>query len=196
MTALSGIGNAMQQSLSPQTTTQAGLGKWFGLMSAMQALGTVGSGVQQWRNAGADADAMNQQAQLVAQQAELDAINQAREGRRFAADQEQQYLSSGVTMEGTPADVVAESRRLAQQEVNALVNRGKTEAKNLRTNALRTRQAGRQALLGGVANASLGALGNYIQGQSSFGARGARSTPLGQAVPLDPTYTANAPFSL
>lgn len=195
MTALSGIGQSMQQSLSPQTTTQSGLGKWFGVMSAVQALGTVGAGVQQWRNAGADADTMNQQAQLVAAQAEMDSTNQAREGRRFAAEQEQAYASSGVTMEGTPADIIAESRRLAQEEVNATVNRGKTEAKNLRTNALRTRQSGRQALLGGVANASFGLLGNYIQGQLSFGAKG-KTTPVGKAVPLGPTYTANAPIGL
>lgn len=190
MTALNGLAQAANSSLGAATATSSGLGKWFGAMGAIQALSQVGQGIAQNSSAQADAAARQRQSDLVLQQTELEAGQKAREVRRFAADQEVQYASSGVTLEGSPALVLAETRRLGQQEVNAMTQRGKFQAQLMRTNAMRTKAAGRQALLGGITNAAMSGLGNYIQYKSSF-----PSTPsYGKAKPIGPQYNINPGF--
>lgn len=168
MSILSGLNQASNASLGAATATSGGLGKWFGAMGAVQALAQIGQGAAQNNNAQADAAAMQRQSDLVLQQTQLESAQKAREVNRFAADQEVQYASSGVTMEGSPALVLAETRRLGQQEVNAMTQRGKYQAQLMRTNAMRSRAMGRQELLGGVTKAAMGGLSNYIQYKSGF----------------------------
>jgi hypothetical protein len=120
-------------------------------------------------NAGnAEAAAQKQQADMALQTSTLEAEKTAREGRQFGANQAEQYLGSGVTLEGSPAKVLEQTRSLAQQEVNAIKQRGALTTQLLRTQAMRTQQAGRNALLGGFANAGLGTMQNYYQGAGRF----------------------------
>ena len=80
---------------------------------------------------------------------------QAREGMQTAANQESDYASSGVTLSGSPAQVAAQTRALAQQTVNSTVKAGQAQAKMYRSNANYAKQGGRMALLGGIADTGM-----------------------------------------
>ncbi len=192
MTALSGFAQTTAQSMNPATTTQSGLGKWFGAMSAIQALSTVGQGFAQNSQASADAAAQQRQADLVLQQTQAEMNQKARDVKRFAADQEVQYAGSGVTLEGSPALVIAETRRLGQQEIDAMKKRGQYQAQLMRTNAMRTKAAGRQALLGSITGAAMGGLQNYLQAKTSFASGGGGGTS--KAIPFGPQLNINPAF--
>ena len=75
------------------------------------------------------------------------------------------YAKSGVTLEGSPVLVLAETRRLGQEEVAAIERRGRAQALLLRQRAEQTRKAGRSAMLGGIFNAASGAAGTYMFGK-------------------------------
>lgn len=189
MTGLGGMAQSAASSLAPATATQSGLGKWFAAASAIQGLAQVGQGIAQQRAASDEAALQQHQADLTLQQAQMDSEGQARDVRRFASQQGSDYLGSGVTLEGSPALVLAETRRLGQQEVDAIKKRGEYSAQLMRTQAARTKAAGRSALLGSITNSALGGLQNYMQYKSVFA-----PAKMNTATPLGPVFNPNGPL--
>lgn len=159
---------ALGSSLSAATTTAPQLGKWAIAASAIQALAGIGQGVAQMRAASDEANLLHQQADIALFEGERDAKQKAREVRQFAADQSSQYAASGVTLEGSPAQVLADTRRQGQQEVDALKKRAEMQAKLFNTQAARTKAAGRNAFFGAIASTGLDVLGSYARYKSSF----------------------------
>jgi hypothetical protein len=192
MSAFGNMAQSMAQSVQPATATAPGLSKWFAAASAVQALSQVGQGFAGMQSANAEAGALEQQANITMQQAQYDAQQKRRSVLQEAADQSEQYANSGVTLEGTPSRILEDTRRQGQQEVNQIQKRGQYSAQLLRTQALRQKQAGRLSLFGGIANASMGALDNYIKGAGTFGKL--NNTVVGKATPLPPTYNFNPGF--
>lgn len=197
MSGLGAMAQSMGSSLAPATATQSGLGKWFAAASAIQAISQVGQGFAQQGAASDEAALLQRQSDIALDEARVAAEARARDVRAFAGEQASQYLGSGVTLEGSPALILAETRRLGQQEVDALKRRGESQAGLLRTQAARTKAAGRQALLGAFTGAALGGLQNYIQSKSTFSplATNQTSQPIGSASPLNPTFNINPGIS-
>jgi len=198
MTALGNMAQATAASVNPATATASGLGKWFAAASAIQAISQVGQGFAQMQAANAESGDLKRQSDIALQEAQYEAQSKQRSVLREAADQTMQYASSGVTTEGSPAIVLEETRRLGQQEVNMIQKRGQMQAQLLRTQAMRAKAAGRQALFGGITNASLGVLNNYIQGRGTFGRLNEPVTnynaPVGKAIPIGPQWSINPGF--
>ena len=80
------------------------------------------------------------------------------------------YLKSGVTMDGTPEDVLAENARLAQREKNILEYNAEISKKNLDDQAAMQRYKGEVAIMQGKNLATsyrYKAYGSLLSGGSS-----------------------------
>lgn len=93
------------------------------------------SAQSQMRQAKSDANA-------VAQQGTLEAKNKARETVYKAAQMRQSFLSSGLTLEGTPMSVINETINTGKEDINQIIANANARSKNTmaagRTNALNT----------------------------------------------------------
>lgn len=105
-------------------------------------------------------DAQDQAAQsesrgrLLRMEAEADAQRYAEQARGFKATQKLAYLKSGVTLEGSPLDILDETARVASENLSAMRARAQAgqNAQNAEADAARSR--GRAALIGGIAGAA------------------------------------------
>lgn len=166
MTALSGLSTAASAT-SAASTAASGIGKWGMVAAGLQAISGVGQGVAQMRASSQEAGLLEQQANQSLYEGRLAAESKALDVRRFAADQIAGYAVSGLTGEGSPALVLAETRRLGKQEVDALKRRAEFQAKMLNTQAMRTKAAGRNAFFAALSGAGTGLLGNYAKYKGS-----------------------------
>jgi hypothetical protein len=115
-------------------------------------------------------------AQIAAEEAARDADKIARDGRNFMAEQAVAYGASGVTLEGSPLLVLDDTRRKAQEEVDATYRRGQQVAAAMKTQAQITREfgmfkstasqnRGRSALIGSVNSGFSNLFNNYVNRQ-------------------------------
>lgn len=81
-------------------------------------------------------------------EAAQEATQKVRQVSAFREEQANKYLGSGVQLEGSPLQVLEETRRLGQQEVDAIFQRGLAQSELYRRGALVTRNQGRAQLLG------------------------------------------------
>jgi len=140
-------------------------------LSANQAYGQEATYAA--RAAEFEAQQMEVNAQITADEAARDASKIADNARRFAGEQAVAYASSGVTLEGSPLLVLDETRRKAQEEVDATYRRGQQISSALKMQAQMTREfgafqastaqsKGRSALLGSSAKGFADLFNNYI----------------------------------
>ena len=118
-------------------------------------MGSLMKGLTDFQQSKATAQNYNDNAKATIAQTVSTSQQQAREGMQTAANQEADYASSGVTLAGSPAQVAAQTRTLAQQTVNSTVKAGQAQAKMYRTNAIQAKQGGRNALLGGIVDTGI-----------------------------------------
>jgi 3-deoxy-D-arabino-heptulosonate 7-phosphate (DAHP) synthase len=119
-------------------------------MTAAGGVMDIFGGIQANQAYSAEAGALKAQSNEAIKQAELEAASKADQVRQYAANQQEDYSSSGVTLAGTPAQVIADTHRKGQQEVDAIARRGAFQAQLLRTQANQVKSAGRNAILGGL----------------------------------------------
>ncbi len=90
---------------------------------------------------------------LLRMEAEADAERYAEQARGFKADQSVRFLKSGVTLEGSPLDILDETARVASENLSAMRSRAQAEQNDMNSQAQSFRSQGRAALIGGIANA-------------------------------------------
>lgn len=133
------------------------------------AAGTVVGGIQQSRAAKAQAKDTRNEAQRQANLRQEERTQQARvEARENIALEKRQklaFLSSGVSLEGSPLLLLAETKRRGGENVASLLKTGQTEATGLlrsgESQATSLRASGRQALIGGLTSAAGTAAGGF-----------------------------------
>lgn len=86
------------------------------------------------------------QAEAIARQGTLEAKNKARETVYKAANLRQSFLSSGLTLEGTPMSVINETINTGQEDISQIIANANARAKN-------TMSAGRTAALNKLGSA-------------------------------------------
>lgn len=102
----------------------------------------------QQANYDAEGAALEREGELIQQDAEIAARQKENEVKNVMADQAVAYLNSGVTLDGTPLDVIDRTRRQGYEEVTALRSRGASLADIYRRRGQITRSTGRAAILG------------------------------------------------
>ena len=195
-----GLSARMASSAATSTTaastalqqTNQGLGKWYALSQGLSALTQLAGGFSNFGATQEEARYQEQQAQLAEQEALRDARIRANEVRSFQNRQALQYASSGITLEGSPLLVLESTRRKGQEEVDAMVSRGKAQAELMRIRAQMTRRQGRNAFFGSALGAAGTGLESYIMGTrlGMFGGSG-KTGKTSKANPLEVTYGPN-----
>lgn len=138
-------------------------GQYSGLgMSMAGGIMDIFGGMQANSAYGAEAGALKAQANQAIREAQINAEAKANEVRQFAGQQQEEYSSSGVTMAGTPAEVLADTRKRGQTEVDAIARRGAFQAQLMRTQANQAKAAGRNAMLGGIFKAGTSVASYFI----------------------------------
>jgi hypothetical protein len=98
-------------------------------------------------------------ARMFRMEAEADAMRYAEQARGFKAQQKVNYLKSGVTLSGSPLDILDETARVASENLSAIRARGEAEAMGMENEAQAIRMKGRLGLLtsitGGATNFGL-----------------------------------------
>jgi len=124
----------------------------------------VASGIAANNAAKDEANALQEQAKVAAEDSARQMDQHAREVKRFAGDQAESFLSSGVTMDGSPAEVLAQTRSLGQQELNVMRQQGNAQAKLYTNQANKALKSGRMALIGSLIGAGTGLVSAGIGG--------------------------------
>ena len=178
--------------LSALTRNTSALNNIAGIAGIGQAVAGVASGVAANRAASQNAALQERQAQLITQEAQV-AINQkAREIRQFSGQQRVAFASSGVTLEGSPLLFIDETRRLGQEELDAMAKQADARAELARNQAQQTRNQGRAALLGSLVTSpsrAISSLGN-LKRIGAFSSppvtqsRGSQADPFATGFPL------------
>ena len=96
----------------------------------------------------------NSRADMIRAQANADAQRYADKAAHDIAQQKVMFLASGVTLSGSPLDVLDENIRLASEDVQSIEMSGAADALNEQQTGQNAMTSGRNALVGGVAAAA------------------------------------------
>lgn len=96
----------------------------------------------------------NSQADMIRTEAEANAQRYAEQAAQAQAKEKVMYLSSGVTLAGSPVDALATSARIANENVAAIQMGGERAALNEDTTGTNDLMKGRAALAGGLDKAA------------------------------------------
>lgn len=97
---------------------------------------------------------------MIRMEAEAEAQRYAEQARSFTARQKLAYLKSGVTLSGSPLDVMDDDILTAQENIAAIRARGDMGQADAETQGEQSMLAGRSALLSGIVGATKTSL-NY-----------------------------------
>lgn len=141
----------------------------------MSGLGSMMSAQGQAQSMEAQAAANERQAQIERQTAEYEGMREREKGLRVAGKQRTAYLSAGVSLEGSPTDIIIDSARENELDVAAIKYGGRVKAENyetqaaiLRVNASNTRTAGAVGALAPIIGAFKPSGGSTNFGGNSF----------------------------
>ncbi len=139
-----------------------------GISAAGSILGGIqarGAAEQQAADTRAEAQ---RQANLRQEEREQQARLEAREGIELEKRQKLAFLKGGVSLAGSPLLLLAETRRIGAENIEAILKTGRTEATSLlQAGAFQARglkTTGRQALIGGLTRG----IGTGITGFAKF----------------------------
>lgn len=116
------------------------------------------SGIMGMSAADAQNSALRSQARLLQVESEADIARYAAESRAFKAEQSVRYLKSGVTLEGSPLEILDETSRVAAENISAMRAKAGAEASALRAKGRGLQAASRLEFLKDVGSAGLTAL--------------------------------------
>jgi len=143
------------------------MAQFMAVMAAVSAISSISGGMQKQSSARREAQALEDQALLTEQEAQIEAKIHATRVRKFAANQKSAFLKNGVTLDGSPLAVLDETYKFGQEEVDSIIRSGSAKARLYRQRADITRNEGRSALLSGLSTG----VGSFIsRGMSAYGA--------------------------
>ena len=145
-----------------------GVGAAFLLAAtAATAGGQIAQGVAANQSASRQANLQEEQARIAKEEAERSAEQKGTERRKFLAEQRMAYLSSGVSLAGTPGIVAQDTFKEFQLEIDALRKSGVAQYRLGLMEAANTRLSGKAQLVSGLLT-SVGTLGSGISKTMEF----------------------------
>ena len=123
-------------------------------LTAITAGMNIAEGIFGMSAADAQAGALKSQLGLMRAESEADIARYAESAQALKAEQSVRFLKSGVTLEGSPLEILDETVRVSGENISAM--RAKTSADILaaKSKASAIRGQGRAALVGGVSKAA------------------------------------------
>jgi hypothetical protein len=130
-------------------------------MAAVQAVGSIVSGVSQNAQAKSQARYAKANAGLAEQQGQSQAQVIREKARRLSGQNRAMIGASGVDLAGSFLDALADSDIDAELDAQTALWNGKLEARNYRAQAKASKAAGSSALVGGFFGAGTSAMSGY-----------------------------------
>lgn len=96
------------------------------------------------------AAAAESRGRMLRMEADAEAERYGEQARDFKAQQALRFLKSGVTLSGSPLDVLDETARVASENISAIRARGSADQLEMDNQAAIARGSGRSALLKGI----------------------------------------------
>lgn len=118
-------------------------------------------GVEALKATKTESRALRGQAALTLSESEREATRVQASNEQFEQRQRLSFLKSGVRLEGTPLEVLAETERVGVAEVESVRQAGRAQAGAIVSKAKVTERGGRASFLGSLAGAS-------VSGQKGF----------------------------
>ena len=125
----------------------------LGSLTAIGAAGSIYGGVSGLLASSREATLQREQGDIAVQEARVNAANEAWNLTQIVQKQRVAYLANGVSLEGSPALVLATSKTYAQEQVDSILRQGTARAKLMYGEAQNTENKGRAALIGGITQA-------------------------------------------
>jgi hypothetical protein len=145
------------------------LGVVVGVLGAVaSAVGGIVSAQASAQASRAQADAYRRQAELERQQADYNAEQQQHKAIKLLSAQRTAYLSAGVSLYGTPTDVIIDSTMQSDLDVQAIRYNGAIKAQNfeMQARALDVKASGQETA------GAIGAIAPLIKGVGAIGGGG------------------------
>jgi hypothetical protein len=136
-----------------------------GALLAVQSAGAiaqVAGGISQQQAAGQEATLQEQQGRIALTESQTNANNAAFQLTQDVQNQKLQFLANGVSLEGSPSEVIASSKKYAQTQVQSILNQGAAQYNLAQEEAAITKSKGNAALIAGIASG----VGSEAQGIS------------------------------
>lgn len=133
----------MAQTSSARSMSAAGASSFLSLWA-----GFVGFGAGE-----AASEIHKSRARMILRETEARADRHVERSRRFEATQSVTMLKGGIELKGSPLTILAETRRIAAEDLSALRAQGRAAALDEKLAASRARARGRAAFLSGVSSA-------------------------------------------
>lgn len=133
----------------------------LGIVGALvSGIGSIASGAAQANAANAQAAAYERQAAAERQQAAFNADRQQEKSIKLLSSQRASFLGAGVSLQGSPLDVIADTTRETELDVSAIRYNGEIKAQNFEMQAAAMHAKADAASTGGL----IGALSPMIKG--------------------------------
>lgn len=135
------------------------------LMVASAAVGigtSVYGGMSQQKAAKEEAALVAKQGDVAFEEARVSAADEARAQTHAVQRQKLAFLSSGVSLEGSPLMVLNESREYGQQSVDAILRQGSARKELAYSQASQLKKKGRAALITGIGEGVSKAIGTGV----------------------------------
>ena len=94
------------------------------VLTLVSAAGSIYSGFAANSAANSEASLQRQQGEIAASEAQVNAKNEAFNQTQAVQNQRLAFLANGVTLEGSPALVLEESKKYGQGQVDAILRQG------------------------------------------------------------------------
>ena len=118
--------------------------------SILGGIGSIYSGISTYRASNALASDLRMEGEILFREANRTAEIIIQEGIKFAAGQSLQYIGSGVQIAGSALVTLAQTRKYAANEAQAVRERGAAEKTLANRKAKRTEDEGRASLVTGI----------------------------------------------
>ena len=136
----------------------------LGVMTAVQAAGSIYSGFAANSAAEQEATLQRQQGDIAMSEAKINATNETYNQTQIVQKQKLAFLANGVSLEGSPSMVLEQSKEYGQSQVDAILRQGASRYALAQGEAAITENKGRAALIGGFTNAIGGLSGAMGKG--------------------------------
>ena len=116
------------------------------------------------------AAAAESRARMFLMEADADAQRYGEQAKTFKSSQKLAFLKAGVQLSGSPLDILAETVRVADENISAIRAKGRADALDAMNGATEARVSGRNALVSGITGAAQTGLKAYGAGAKAASA--------------------------